>query len=517
MMKFKKFEVLLRRTILIATIVVALSIVSCGPSIPIATRTPVYVSTDTFIYIVAVEDEKRIPINNASVRLELSDSLPVIANTDVEGVALFSVGVNYINKPAIIRVIPPGSSEPYVKSVAISREKQMIQVKRNGTLSPAEATLVFTDTMVPLVSPTPTTTFTPTLTNTLVPTFTHTFTATLRPSATYTLAVQSLTPVFTPYPTSSDVICPDTKNQFGQIGVWKADEVILKLDISPAGDYVVSAEQNGSVIVRNLVSGDIVRALKFGNFVRDVAFSVDGRWLAAAGSDGFIKVWNTSIWGDPIILSGHNGAISSLAFSPDGQWLASGGDDKSIRLWSVNNGWKAGNLIPSSKSVKVVVFSPDSRYIAVGSNDSVLRIWSQNGGQFYSLTHINGPKNGSIVALSFSPDGKYIISGTTDTNNSFQVWKFLPETPQGGALEKRLPMDGEIFTGTDVKFSPDGSIFVTGTSNNYFMIWRTSNFSRILPMSDAHQDTITSIDFSPDGKLIITGSKDMTLRIWGIK
>ncbi|MCG2784101.1 MAG: WD40 repeat domain-containing protein [Anaerolineae bacterium] len=504
MMKFPKFEVWFKRTMLIATIVVALNIVSCGPS-------------THFNYIVAVEDEKRIPINNATVRLELSDSLPLIANTDAEGVTLFSVGVNYINKPAIIRVILPGGFEPYVKSVAISRQKQMIQVRRDGVLPSATTPPIFTETVVSLASPTSTTSFTPTPTNTLVPTFTHTFTATLRPSATYTLAVQSLTPVFTPYPTSSDVICPDTKNQFGQIGVWKTDEVIFKLDISPSRDYVASAEQNGNVIVRNLVSGDIVRALKFGNFVRDVAFSVDGRWLAAAGSDGFIKVWNTAIWGDPIILSGHNGAISSLAFSPDGQWLASGGDDKSIRLWSVNNGWKAGNLIPSSKSVKVVVFSPDSRYIAVGSNDSVLRIWSQNGEQLYSLTHINGPKNGSIVALSFSPDGKYIISGTTDTNNSFQVWKFLPETPPGGVLEKRLPMDGQIFTGTDVKFSPDGSIFVTGTSNNYFMIWRTSNFSRILPMSDAHQDTITSIDFSPDGKLIITGSKDMTLRIWGIK
>ena len=76
---------------------------------------------------------------------------------------------------------------------------------------------------------------------------------------------------------------------------------------------------------------------RFGDgIVMTVAFSPDGRLLAAGGWDG-ARLWDLTTW-EPRDLRGQSDAVArSVAFSPDGSVLATSSTN-TIKLWKVETG-----------------------------------------------------------------------------------------------------------------------------------------------------------------------------------
>src|SRR5262249_45039411 len=79
-----------------------------------------------------------------------------------------------------------------------------------------------------------------------------------------------------------------------------------------------------------------------GDWVRAVAVSPDGSWLATAdlGDRDAVRLWDLSTGRQGYRLAGHGrmGGRRALAFSRDGKRLASWGDDMYLRLWNVRLG-----------------------------------------------------------------------------------------------------------------------------------------------------------------------------------
>ena len=75
--------------------------------------------------------------------------------------------------------------------------------------------------------------------------------------------------------------------------------------------------------------------------VRAVAFSKDGKRLAAAGGlparKGEVKIWDVAAQ-TAITISGHSDCVYAVAFSPDGATLATAGYDRLIKLWDSATG-----------------------------------------------------------------------------------------------------------------------------------------------------------------------------------
>jgi WD40 repeat protein len=73
---------------------------------------------------------------------------------------------------------------------------------------------------------------------------------------------------------------------------------------------------------------------------------------------------------------GHSSYVRSIAFSPDGKYLASGSRDKTIKLWSLESQKEVTTLRGHSLSVNSVAFSSDSKYLASGSGDNTVKLWN---------------------------------------------------------------------------------------------------------------------------------------------
>ena len=137
---------------------------------------------------------------------------------------------------------------------------------------------------------------------------------------------------------------------------------------------------SGAVRLMDVASGKIAATLAEAKdeFI-SLAFSSDGKLLAAGGSDGAVRVWNTDDQKLVKELKQHGDWVSGIAFSPDGKFLASGSIDKTVQIWEAG-AWNPIVKLPQplTESVHGLAFSPNSEFLAIavgGAEERAIRIW----------------------------------------------------------------------------------------------------------------------------------------------
>src|SRR5207302_366170 len=88
-----------------------------------------------------------------------------------------------------------------------------------------------------------------------------------------------------------------------------------------------------------------------------LAFSADGKRLAAAGADNSVTVWDAGSGAEVATFRGHRYPVRCLSFSPDGRLLASGGGANShgeVLLWLADSGRESLRIPHHRRSVECV-------------------------------------------------------------------------------------------------------------------------------------------------------------------
>ena len=108
--------------------------------------------------------------------------------------------------------------------------------------------------------------------------------------------------------------------------------------ISPDGKTLASADLLGAINLRDMATGKVQTAFKVG-VLNIIAFCPDGKTLASSARlQGTIKLWDLATGKERGTLEQYMGGVSALAYSPDGKTLAAAGLSGDIKLWDVATG-----------------------------------------------------------------------------------------------------------------------------------------------------------------------------------
>jgi WD40 repeat protein/serine/threonine protein kinase len=225
------------------------------------------------------------------------------------------------------------------------------------------------------------------------------------------------------------------RDQLGEIRIWEQNKVteplrlrahaglVWSVAFSPDGGRLATAGGEhwspGEVKVWDSRTGQSLLTIPQSKGIHQAVFSSDGRWLAGAVTAAdTVKVWDAATGQELFSKPANN--PQAVAFSPDGRLLAAGTRDGPILVWDLTAGQER-TLRGHRGEMQGLTFSPDGQRLASCAMEDVLKLWDVAVGQ--EVLTLRG-HHGFIKAAGFSPDGRLLASASED--GTVKVWDARP-------------------------------------------------------------------------------------------
>ncbi|KAI3815166.1 hypothetical protein L1987_14824 [Smallanthus sonchifolius] len=307
---------------------------------------------------------------------------------------------------------------------------------------------------------------------------------------------------------------------------------VHSLDWTPEKNRIVSASQDGRLIVWNALTSQKTHAIKLPcAWVMTCAFSPSGQSVACGGLDSVCSIFNLSTPLDndgnlPVsrTLSGHKGYVSSCQYvADDDTRLITGSGDKTCVLWDITTGLKTsmfGGEYQSGHTADVLSVSingSNSRMFVSGSCDTTARLWDTRVASRAVRTFYG--HEGDVNSVKFFPDGNRFGTGSGDgtcmlfdirTGHQIQVYPSHQQQQKG---DNNTPNP----TVTSIAFSISGRLLFASYSNGDCFVWDTLLAEVVLnlgTLQNSHEARVSCLGLSADGSALCTGSWDTSLKIW---
>jgi WD40 repeat protein len=308
--------------------------------------------------------------------------------------------------------------------------------------------------------------------------------------------------------------------------VWTAQGPV------PAAPTVTVAQ--GSPLTASLQwSGNL---LYLPNSIRYLAFSADGRFIVAVCWDQ-LALWDAAtgrnVWSVHLTEESQE-RILSIALCPDGRYLAVAGWDARVEVWELATGSHRATLSGTTRRTDkdhsfghdwhAMAFSPDSKTLATALEDETVKLWDVATFQEKAslkahrlpLCMVAFSPDGMTLAsvankVSFDPDGEIAPVAIDEQQSEIKLWDL-------SAGRERATLANPLLV-YSLAFSPDGLTLATGGDADVIKLWdvASGNIKRSLPLKkpgSLRWSSPTELWFSPDNNLLASIGNDSDQK-WG--
>jgi WD40 repeat protein len=269
------------------------------------------------------------------------------------------------------------------------------------------------------------------------------------------------------------------------------------LVLSPDGKHIAGWGEEGLVLWDGRKTVKLAEPTIAAN-TRQIIFSPDGKRLAIGMFQGPIAVFEVP-GGKPLIgLLWPGKEYRSLAFSRDGRRLAAAGDNRILGLFDLSKKEALAGVTGQGDLSAVVLRDDGKRLIAANQAGEVVMYDGDNGKILWSVN-----ADGAIRSMALSLDDKKVV--TLTSKGKIQVWDAQTGAAQGGLLA----------TGADrIVLSPDSNRLLALVGERVF-VWDLRR--AITPVLAGHRGTIGGVVILPGGKQAATAAEDGLIKVWDLE
>ncbi|WP_250126500.1 hypothetical protein [Chroococcidiopsis sp. CCMEE 29] len=284
---------------------------------------------------------------------------------------------------------------------------------------------------------------------------------------------------------------------------------------SPIGNMLAAASGSGEVHVLN--QGVRISLCQPDEYSIDaLAFSADGKWLAAGGQNGTITLWQLE---DGMLNLANTldcgGWIDRLNWHPTCNYLAFN-RGKTVQIWDVDQSETVMTL-PEIATPQDIRWSPDGNYLAIAIKSNV-HIWNaENWHERLYQWELTSPAS----ALAWSPDGSLLACAIHDHSIGVLDWLNAQLLQRQPTDESDLPILMRGFPGkirqlawADLPSASNLPPILAAATCEFVTLWMQSPDGSDNWVLDLHSETVLDVAFQPRTGWLASLSEDGWIILW---
>jgi WD40 repeat protein len=281
---------------------------------------------------------------------------------------------------------------------------------------------------------------------------------------------------------------------------WRHGATVTALAFTPDGKQMISAGHDGVIRLWDSTSGQQIRVLEANRGpVRAFALSPDGKQFASISKEHEVRLRDVSN-GRLLRKFELKAASECVAFSPDGKQIAAA-EEQNVNVWQIETG-RLVQTIPVETAARHLVFTPDGKQLCVsGADGTGVGVFALDGGKL--MRHLPGCPS----SICLAGEGALLSSD----QNKLALSLFDLKTGQHQRDMK--DREGEVQRVFRTHVASEKGVIVSGCWEGYVRAFKAET-GQMLWSQLPHPTSVKAVALTADGKVAATADSDGMILLW---